>query len=125
MYLDELRLALAHAVALNRHATGDVALLWRNSELICIQESGKVNPNDTGLGLPIVRLLRNRGERMGKGYVIATTAAPTEACLGMARMCGIASLFYLKGGNIVQVACKRTGTTSTSTAPASTASSPT
>jgi tRNA(Arg) A34 adenosine deaminase TadA len=113
MYQLEYRLALAYAVKLIRHTAGDVALLWNGNALVAIQTAPTVNTAETNLALPIVRLLRNQGERMG-GFHISTTAPPTEACLGMARMCGIGAISYLASGQVNEVTCKRTGTTKVS-----------
>ena len=113
MYIEGFRIALAYYAKLQRFSSGDVALLWTGDTLETIQTAPAVLPAGTSLGLPIVRLLRNRGERFGtrSDMRISTTAPPTEACLGMARMCGIKEILYLEGGMIKVVACSRTGTT--------------
>jgi len=117
MEKDEFRLALAYHVMLNRCAADDVALLWEGDKLVQIQRDSKVNPNETSLTLPIVELLRVRGERLTRGFTISTTAEPTEACLGMARMCGIHYILYLKSSKIYKVMCRRDGTISSSSSP--------
>ena len=109
MYSEEFRLALTYAIGLNKYSTGDVAMLWNKGTLTRIQGAGKVNTNETNMALPIVRLLRNVGQRLGEGFVISTTAPPTEACLGMARMCGIWYIVYLSGGQVNKITCGRGG----------------
>jgi tRNA(Arg) A34 adenosine deaminase TadA len=111
MFIDEFRVAVAHAVALTRTANLDVAILWNGDAIESIHATAKVDPMGTALGLPIVRLLRNRGERLARGYTISTTAPPTEACLGMARMCGVFCIYHLSGTSIKKITCKRSGTT--------------
>jgi len=114
MQKDEFKLALTYAVGLNRFAGEDIALLWEQDTLVQIQNAPKVDASETSLDLPIVGLLRARGERLAKGFVISTTAPPTEACLGMARMCGIHYILYLAGGKLCKVTCQRKGTLLTS-----------
>jgi tRNA(Arg) A34 adenosine deaminase TadA len=113
MYMEGFRLGLTYYAQLNRFSSGDVALLWDGDTLTAIQTSPTVLATGSNLALPVVRLLRNRGERFGNrtNMRISTTAPPTEACLGMARMCGIKEILYLDGGMVCVVACNRTGTT--------------
>jgi tRNA(Arg) A34 adenosine deaminase TadA len=113
MYMEGFRLGLTYYVKFHRFSSGDVALLWDGDKIDAIQTASTVMSAGTSFGLPIVQLLRNRGERFGKraNMWISTTAAPTEACLGMARMCGIKGIFYFDGGMLCEVACNRNGTT--------------
>ena len=111
MLNQEFRLALTYAIQVNKGGNQDIAILWDGDKLVQIQNAPKVDAGATSVALPIVRLLRNRGERVGKGFEISTTAAPTEACLGMSRMCGIRDILYLSGEHICKVTCQRSGTT--------------
>ena len=111
MLNQEFRLALTYALQVNKWGNQDIAILWDGEKLVQIQNAPKVDVGATTIALPIVRLLRAHGERLGKGFVISTTAPPTEACLGMARMCGIHYILYLSGEHIGKVTCQRSGTT--------------
>ena len=111
MKIEEFRLALTYFVQQWRCAGQDVAILWSKNTPIFIQASPTVSPVQTSIDLPIVSLLRSysQGQFLPRGSIITTTAAPTEACLGMARMCGVDSIYHMVGG-FKKVTCGRTGT---------------
>lgn len=108
----EFRMAITHALAHTHEPGGDIAILWQDKKTpVAVQLAPKVMASATGLALPIVRLLRTLQTRPGAGSFITTTAPPTEACLGMARMCKIDHVAYLEGGVLKKVITGRTGTT--------------
>ena len=106
----EFRMAITHALA-HKHAAGkDVAVLWVEKKPVSLQVAPKVNAADTNLELPIVRLLRKLDKRP-RNACITTTGVPTEACLGMARMCGIEHISYLDKRKLKKVVTERSKTT--------------
>jgi tRNA(Arg) A34 adenosine deaminase TadA len=106
----EFRMAVTHALAHRHAAGGDIAILWDKRKPLKVQVAPRVNAADTNLELPVVRLLRTLEKRPRNGS-ITTTAAPTEACLGMARMCGIDYITYLDKRALKKVATERSKTT--------------
>jgi tRNA(Arg) A34 adenosine deaminase TadA len=108
MELDEFRLAVTFWVSLDRNNGAPVATLWKRDELEQVQQA-PVDASTTTIKVPVVELLRSKGERMKKGFTVATTVAPTSACLGMARMCGIERILYQQGTSLYSIGTSRKG----------------
>lgn len=109
MEWDEFRVAVTYLFALARNNGQPVATLWNSENQVVQVQRTPPAVEPTSIALPVVELLRSRGERMGKGFTVATTFPPTPACLGMARMCGIHKIFYKKGPDLVSVTTPRSG----------------
>ena len=108
MYDDSFRLALAWAVKFERAPGTDIALLFDANTLKAVQIARTVNPVETHFNLPVVRALRRAGKRFGsRNTHIYTTAAPTEACIGMARLCNVSAIHYLSGGERYECQTRR------------------
>jgi tRNA(Arg) A34 adenosine deaminase TadA len=107
MNVEEFRMAVTHALAHRQGAAFDAAILWLDGSPCKVQMAGKVVAAHTHMALPVVRLLRTLEARPEGDAFITTTAEPTEACLGMARMCGIRYIAYLKQGVLKKVTTKR------------------
>jgi tRNA(Arg) A34 adenosine deaminase TadA len=118
MNATEFTLLLAYAAKFARAPGLDIAMLWQGGKIQLIQEAPPVNEADVHAALPVVRLLRNWGKRFRRqqNAEIYTTAPPTIACRGMARLLGITSIWYLDGTNMRRCACSRSGVDYTNTA---------
>ena len=113
----EFSLLLAYAAKYARAPACDIAMLWIGQNIKMIQEAPPVNESEVNAALPVVRLLRNWGKRIkSHNAAIFTTAPPTIACRGMARLCGVSSIYYLEGTNLRRAACSRAGVDYTNTA---------
>lgn len=106
----QFRMAITYALRRHHQPSGDVAVMWRGLDPIALQLAPAVDDTATNLALPVVRLLRTLETRPGK-VTITTTAPPTEACLGMARMCVIKHIMYVQEGKLKKVTTERSGTT--------------
>lgn len=105
----EFHMAITYTLRKMHFPAGDVAVMWRGQNPITLQLAPAVDDTATTLELPVVRLLRTLETRPGKVF-ITTTAPPTEACLGMARMCGIKYIMYVQAGKPKKVTTERRGT---------------
>lgn len=102
MLIHDLKVALAHAKRQALHSNQDIAILFNRKTNAVLGTATGLSAAGPNPGTAVVNLLQNYCETGGntRDMEVAVTSVPTALCFGMARVCQIKRVIYLRDGKV-------------------------